>query len=119
MDIKDLMDPTKFQRHLPELESYFEAGGTWQKLMKVSDEAMKEHYARGYAQYKEGEYDEAIQCFTALTILDPYKKEFWFGLGAAHEMVGKREEAIDAYEMCLAIDEENQAAKKQLENLSG
>lgn len=45
---------------------------------------------------------------------DPYNALAWFNLGAAYQGLKKHEEAIDAYEFCVAIDEKFEFAYRNM-----
>jgi type III secretion system low calcium response chaperone LcrH/SycD len=107
IDIKELLDPEKAQERLPALQDYFEQGGTWQQLMGMPDSHLESQYSNGYELYQEGRYEEAVQVFTSLTILNPYQPKFWFSLAASHHLAGDYTEALQAYLLSSAIDEEN------------
>ena len=105
--ISDLLDPERAKEHLPVLQDYFEKGGTWQMLMGLPDSHLESQYANGYERYHEGRYDEATEAFTTLTILNPYEPKYWFALAAARQLDGDPAEALQAYLLSSAIDEQN------------
>ncbi len=105
--ISELLDPEQGQEHLPALQDYFEKGGTWQMLLQLPDSHLQSQYANGYEFYQEGRYDEASEAFTSLTILNPYEPKYWFALGAARQFDGDAAEALQAFLLSSAIDEEN------------
>ena len=105
--ISELLDPERANEHLPALQAYFEKGGTWQMLMNLPDFHLESQYANGYELYQEGRYKEATEAFTSLTILNPYEPKYWFALAAARHLDGDLSEALQAYLLSSAIDEEN------------
>lgn len=107
LKISELLDPERAEAHLPALQDYFEKGGTWQMLLRLPDSHLESQYANGYEFYQEARYDEAAEAFTSLTILNPYEPKYWFALGAARQFDGDSAEALQAFLLSSAIDEEN------------
>lgn len=107
ISIAELLDPEKAMEHMPALQEYFEQGGTWQMLMGLPDSHLEAQYAHGYELYQEGQFEEATRAFTSLSILNPYEPKYWFALAAARHLAGDFAEALQAYLLSSAIDEEN------------
>jgi tetratricopeptide (TPR) repeat protein len=58
--------------------------------------------------------EESIILHQAILDKDPYNALAWFNLGAALQGLKKHEDAIDAYEFCVAIDEKFEFAYRNM-----
>ncbi len=58
--------------------------------------------------------DESVELHTQLTDEDPYNALAWFNLGAALQSLKMFEKCIDAYEFCVAIDEQFEFAYRNM-----
>ncbi len=105
LNIKDLLDPEKLEKHMPALTEYFEQGGTWQALVDVSNEDLSGHYEMGSSHYEAGRYEKAANIFTTLSLLNPYEGKYWFALGAARKEQKAYSEAAEAFLLCSATSE--------------
>ncbi len=61
-----------------------------------------------------GRLEESIALHTQLTDDDPYNALAWFNLGAAFQGLKLYEKCIDAYEYCVAIDENFEFAYRNM-----
>ncbi|RYD53022.1 MAG: tetratricopeptide repeat protein [Sphingobacteriales bacterium] len=61
-----------------------------------------------------GRLEESIALHQAITEKDPYNALAWFNLGAAYQGLKLWEKAIDAYEFCVAIDENFEFAYRNM-----
>lgn len=61
-----------------------------------------------------GMNEESRVLHQEITDQDPYNALAWFNLGAAYQGLRKYEEAIDAYEYCVAIDEKFESAYRNM-----
>ncbi len=61
-----------------------------------------------------GRLEESVEMHTELTDKDPYNALAWFNLGAAYQGLKMWEKAIDAYEFCVAIDENFEFAYRNM-----
>jgi len=57
-----------------------------------------------WAEFTE-KLEDCVQLHLKLTNEDPYSTLAWFNLGACYQGLKKYEDAIDAYQYCVAIDE--------------
>lgn len=57
---------------------------------------------------------QSVELHTRIIDEDPYNALAWFNLGAALQGLKKHEEAIDAYEYCVAIDEKFEFAYRNM-----
>lgn len=58
--------------------------------------------------------EQSVKLHQHITDEDPYNTLAWFNLGAALQGLKKYEEAIDAYEYCIAIDEKFESAYRNM-----
>jgi len=58
--------------------------------------------------------EESVELHTALTDDDPYNALAWFNLGSAYQGLKLYEKAVDAYEYCVAIDENFEFAYRNM-----
>src|SRR4029078_10106017 len=78
---------------------------TLQELEGISDEEMETVYALGYNFFTYAKYDAAKDIFTGLTAYAPYPSHYWRALGAVNQQLKDYAEAIAAYDMAIANDE--------------
>lgn len=78
---------------------------TLQELEGISDEEMETVYALGYNFFTYGKYEAAKDIFTGLTAYAPYTSHYWRALGAVNQQLKDYTEAIAAYDMAVANDE--------------
>jgi tetratricopeptide (TPR) repeat protein len=62
--------------------------------------SLKEATERGIRLFKEGNYDGAVQAFTAAYVLSP-KPMFLFNIAQAHRKAGRPQEALLSYQLFL------------------
>lgn len=74
-------------------------GKSAQEIMGFSDATMAKMYGAAYRLFEHQRYEDAANAFLFLATLNPYKHEYWLGLGMATQMSHDYESAIDAYEM--------------------
>ena len=68
---------------------------------------METIYALGYNFFTYGKYDAAKDIFTGLTAYAPYTAHYWRALGAVNQQLKDYQEAIAAYDMAIANDEQD------------
>lgn len=61
----------------------------------------KETTQRGIQLFQQGDYDGAIQAFTAAYVISP-KPMFLFNIGQAHRKAGRSKEALSFYQLFLS-----------------
>src|ERR1700744_576877 len=59
-------------------------------------------------------HQQSVELHTKIIDEDPYNALAWFNLGAALQGQKKHEEAIEAYEFCVAIDEKFEFAYRNM-----
>lgn len=79
-------------------------GKSAQEIMGFSDEVMAKFYAAAYRLFEHKKYVDAADAFLFLVTLNPYRHDYWLGLGMATQMCHDFESAIDAYEMASICD---------------
>lgn len=82
-------------------------GKSAQEIMGFSDESMAKFYAAAYHLFENKKYIDAADAFLFLVTLNPYRHDYWLGLGMATQMCHEFEAAIDAYEMASICDINN------------
>ncbi|HMS97969.1 MAG TPA: tetratricopeptide repeat protein [Saprospiraceae bacterium] len=103
----EAQDPKPFVEgnQLYQSEKYQEAQKKYQEGLKTKEDA-RARYNLGNSQYKEGNWDEAIQNFEKATKTLANKDQqanAWHNLGNAHYQKGQMEEAIEAYKQALRL----------------
>lgn len=103
----EAQDPKPFVEgnQLYQSEKYQEAQKKYEDGLKTKEDA-RARYNLGNSQYKEGNWDEAIQNFEKATKTLPNKDQqanAWHNLGNAHYQKGQMEEAIEAYKQALRL----------------
>lgn len=73
----------------------------------LSQEAQTALYSQAYHLYENGKYQEAKRFFHFLTIVNPYEKSFWIGLGASYQMLKDYARAIEFYSVAAVQDQNN------------
>lgn len=82
----------------------FEKGMLPKDAMGLSDAMMEGMYSFGYRLYNTGKYDQAIQLFRLLVMLDPTQAKFSLGLAACFHMMKDYKNAATTYVLCSIID---------------
>ena len=72
---------------------------------------------RGFASWRLGRYQDAIDDFTAVLKVVPRSSRAYAWRGAAYQSLGKRSEAVADYKAALAIDPKNESALNNLRSL--
>jgi type III secretion system low calcium response chaperone LcrH/SycD len=72
-----------------------------------SDEKIEALYGQAYRLYNTGKYQDAIQIFRMLIILNPPQGKYMLGLAACFHMLKDWENAIKVYTICSIVDSEN------------
>lgn len=82
----------------------FEKGMLPKDAMGLSDAMMEGMYSFGYRLYNTGKYEQAIQLFRLLVMLDPTQAKFSLGLAACFHMMKDYKNAATTYILCSIID---------------
>lgn len=70
----------------------------------LSSNSLEVLYHLAYNQYKNGKYRDACNQFGFLTLIDPFTRRNWMGLGCARQMLKEYDKALQAYEIAAAQD---------------
>lgn len=84
-----------------------EATQDLQHALGISNTSMRLWYRIANDQYQREQFEQAGDIFTLLTILNPLMETFWLGLGGTHQMLGEYQEAMNAYDIAIDVNESN------------
>jgi type III secretion system low calcium response chaperone LcrH/SycD len=84
----------------------FEGKPMWE-VCGWSEEQIEGLYNTGYHLYQSGAYDEALNVFRPLALLDSGEARNWIALGGCHQMKGEFEQALQFYGNAMMIDPAN------------
>ena len=84
----------------------FEGKPMWE-VCGWSEEQIEGLYNTGYHLYQSGAYDEALNVFRPLVLLDSGEARNWIALGGCHQMKGEFEQALQFYGNAMMIDPAN------------
>lgn len=87
-----------------QLKKELAQGKSAQEIMGFSEEVMNKFYLAAYRLFESKKYVDAGNAFLFLVTLNPYRHDYWLGLGMATQMCHDFEAAIDAYEMASICD---------------
>lgn len=97
-----------------ECESYEDIYATLKQVLLLdarNEEALQK--ISFWAEFTE-QLEDCVQLHLRLTNEDPFSTLAWFNLGACYQGLKNYEEAIDAYQYCVAIDEKFEFAYRNL-----
>jgi len=80
---------------------------TFQKAMGVTEEEMRAIYREAYFHYQKEEYEKASHLFRALAILNPFRPEYWLGLGGSLQLMKEFAKAVEAYGVLVHLSPED------------
>lgn len=89
------------------LKKELAAGKSAQQILGFSDKAMLKFYEAAHTLLEHQRHKDAANAFLFLATLNPYKPDYWIGLGMALQLLHDYEPAIDAYEMAAIYNVEN------------
>jgi tetratricopeptide (TPR) repeat protein len=95
-----------------EVMKVYKEGGVNKDDLTAADYCYK-----GYMNYKDGNYDKAIEYYKKAIELDPNDKNKYLNLGAIYSSKGKYDAAIICYEKAIAIDPNFLPAKDNLKEV--
>lgn len=75
--------------------------------MGLSDQMVEGIYAQAYRLYQTGRYNDAIQMFRLLIMINSTESKYSLGLAACFHMLKEYKNAADTYTVCGIIDPEN------------
>jgi type III secretion system low calcium response chaperone LcrH/SycD len=73
----------------------------------LTDNDLEAVYAVGHGLYAAGKYDDALDFFRVLCLCRQTESRYWFGFGAASQVLGDHANAVQAYGMAALFDSEN------------
>jgi tetratricopeptide (TPR) repeat protein len=97
-----------------ECEEYEDIYKTLKKVLAIeprNEEALQK--VSFWAEFT-NQLEDSVTLHLHLTEEDPYSTLAWFNLGAAYQGLKQYEKAVDAYEYCVAIDEQFEFAYRNL-----
>lgn len=84
------------------LKKQLAMGKSAQEVLELSDGAMNKFYHAACELLDHMRYADAANAFLFLITLNPYKHNYWLGLGMSYQLCEDYEMACDAYEMAAA-----------------
>lgn len=105
-DVKFIMEASeKLPEAFKELfTNMITEGMTGQEAGELSPELMENMYRQAYQLYNTGKYNEAIDMFRSLVMLNSLEFKYILGLAACFHRLGDYDDAIKTYTMCSVID---------------
>jgi type III secretion system low calcium response chaperone LcrH/SycD len=103
VEIPDLDD----ENTISEFIDYLKKGGTLQKMYQMTDSDIEMMFVAASRYMGRQEYEDAADAYLFLTFLNPYRTDFWIGLGEASRLSEQLDRAIDAYQMASHYDAED------------
>ena len=94
-------------KDIKQVKKELHEGRSAQEILEFKDEAMVEFYQAAYKLFIGKRYTDAANAFLFLVTLNPYRHDYWVGLGMATQMCQNYEAAIDAYEMAAICQMES------------
>lgn len=120
LNLKQLIERIALQRQeefpFPDnLESYLEdfvpnvlcKSETLQQAFGVTSYEMEGIYHEAYEYYESGRYEDALISFRWLVLLNPFKVDYWMGMGANQQLLTHYEKALHHYAIATLLDSEN------------
>lgn len=86
------------------LEDVYLRGKSFGEAFNLSHQNLEDIYNMGYTAYNAGHYQEAQNFFCFLTLMDREEPRYFFGAGAAFQMLKDYPNAIAFYECCTILD---------------
>lgn len=78
-----------------------------ERFPELSKDAITTLYGLGYYLYENGKYTESKQVFRFLSLIEPFDKRHWIGLGAAYQMLKDFNSALECYSVAAIQDPNN------------
>lgn len=108
LELKDGEEmPENAAKNLEEFKASVEKGNAPRVAMGLSDEMMDGIYGYAYRLYNTGKYEQAVQLFRLLVMLDPSDQKFLYGMAASFHMNKDYLMAAVTYMLTSLIDREN------------
>jgi type III secretion system low calcium response chaperone LcrH/SycD len=102
--LNKLLDVENIEKNTEDVMRFFEAGGSFEQILGLSDEEMRKRYAYAFNLFVQGLYKDALEVFSYLTVLSPMKKKYWLALAATRVHMQDLEGALKSYAMISMLD---------------
>lgn len=79
-------------------------GKSPKEAMGLSDDYVEGMYSFAYRLYGMGKYDQALQLFRLMVMLNPMEQRYLLGLAACFHMLKDYENASSSYMLCSILD---------------
>lgn len=89
------------------IETIYSPAKTFSDVLPLREEHIEKAYARASALLKDKQYEQSGNLFLFLTSLDPADGRFWTGLGRSAQLMGLREQAMEAFCLSALADPES------------
>lgn len=80
---------------------------TLQEAFEIDPDEMEGSYAAAHEHYMNDRFEESVEMFRWLTILNPLIEKYWLGFGASQQLLKTYEGALRAYAVCTFLDPKN------------
>lgn len=88
-------------------QKLIEKGFIPKDALGLSDQMVEGIYGQAYRLYQTGRYNDAIQLFRLLIMINATEPKYTFGLAACFHMLKEYKTAVETYMMCSLIDIES------------
>lgn len=89
---------------LKQFASDLTEGKSPKEAMGLSDEYVEGMYSFSYRLYTMGKYDQSLQLFRLLVMLNPLEPRYMLGLAACFHMLKDYDNAASSYMLCSIVD---------------
>lgn len=72
-----------------------------------SPQQQEQLYALGYQYYNQARYTDAVDCFTKLSLCNPFMQPYWYALASSEQMQAHYTEALHAWGVIALLQEKN------------
>lgn len=97
-------DKAEHKEKLRAFASTITEGKTPKEAMGLSDDYVEGMYSFAYRLYTMGKYDQALQLFRLMVMLNPMDPRFLLGLAACFHMLKNYEDASSSYMLCSILN---------------
>jgi len=92
------------KQKLREFANDITEGKTPKDAMGLSDDYVEGMYSFAYRLYTMGKYDQALQLFRLMVMLNPMESRYLLGLAACYHMLKDYDNASSSYMLCSILD---------------
>lgn len=86
------------------IQELLKSGCMPKDVFNFSDQQIEGIYAQAYNFYQTGRYNDALQIFRLLVVLNPGEMKYALGIAASLHMMKEYQEAVEAYTLCSVLD---------------